>query len=172
MAKIQFTEKQKFNQIWLWIILIIPLLLVVWGFVQQVIIGKPFGNKPTPDWMYLLLLLILGGILALFGFTKLETLIDTEGIHYRFTPFYRTFRKISWDETNRVYVRKYSPILEYGGWGVRYGIKGKALNVSGNKGLQIEFTNGKKLLIGTQQPEELQKVLNQLVPAKLSGQRY
>lgn len=39
---------------------------------------------------------------------------------------------------------------DYGGWGIRYGRKGKAFNVFGSRGLQLEFTNGKRLLIGSQ----------------------
>jgi len=58
---------------------------------------------------------------------------------------------------DKVYLRKYSPIGEYGGWGFRYG----AYNIKGSQGLQLKFKNGKMLLIGTQRPEELQKVLDQ-----------
>jgi hypothetical protein len=59
------------------------------------------------------------------------------------------------------YVRQYSPIAEYGGWGLRLGLfgKGQAYNVSGDKGLQLEFTTGQRLLIGTNKPEELNTVL-------------
>ena len=62
------------------------------------------------------------------------------------------------------YVRQYSPLLEYGGWGMRIGLfgKGKAWNISGDKGLQLEFTNQKKLLIGTNQPEELAATLEKI----------
>ena len=31
--------------------------------------------------------------------------------------------------------------------------------MSGNKGLQLEFNSGKKLLIGTQKPEDVAKVV-------------
>lgn len=40
--------------------------------------------------------------------------------------------------------------------------KGRAFNVSGNIGLQLEFINGEKLLIGTQNPEKLRNVLEDL----------
>ena len=61
-------------------------------------------------------------------------------------------------------VRQYSPLLEYGGLGMRIGLfgKGKAWNISGDKGLQLEFNNQKKLLIGTNQPEELAATLEKI----------
>jgi hypothetical protein len=34
-----------------------------------------------------------------------------------------------------------------------------AYNVSGNRGLQLELTNGKKILLGTQRPEEIAQAL-------------
>jgi hypothetical protein len=55
-------------------------------------------------------------------------------------------------------------LTEYGGWGLRLGIlgKGTAFNVSGDKGLQLEFIDNKKLLIGTKKPEELTETLNKI----------
>jgi TATA-box binding protein (TBP) (component of TFIID and TFIIIB) len=46
---------------------------------------------------------------------------------------------------------------------LRYSVNhGKAYNVSGNQGVQLFFTNGKKLLIGTQKPEEITAILKQI----------
>ena len=37
--------------------------------------------------------------------------------------------------------------------------KGKAFNIKGNMGLQLQFKDGKKLLIGTQKEEEIKQFL-------------
>ena len=58
-------------------------------------------------------------------------------------------------------MRTYSPITEYGGWGIKWGSGGKAYNVSGNRGVQQEFTDGKRLLIGSQKPEQLDSAIAQ-----------
>ena len=52
-------------------------------------------------------------------------------------------------------MRIYRSFREYGGHGIRYGSKGKAYTVSGDRGVQIELLNGKQLLIGSQRAEEL-----------------
>jgi hypothetical protein len=44
--------------------------------------------------------------------------------------------------------------MGYGGWGIKRGIGGLAYNVSGNQGLQLVLTDGRKILIGTQKPEQ------------------
>ena len=61
----------------------------------------------------------------------------------------------------KAYVRTYSPLGEYGGWGLRYSLSGNgmAYNVSGNKGLQLELSNGKKVLFSTNKLEELELFL-------------
>ncbi len=57
----------------------------------------------------------------------------------------------------------YRPILEYGGWGIRYGLRGRAYNVSGNRGLRVELTNGKHILFGSAKPEELKLALDNMM---------
>ncbi len=54
--------------------------------------------------------------------------------------------------------------MEYGGWGIKNGLfgSGKSYNVSGNEGLQIIYTNNKRLLIGTKKTDEIKSVLFQL----------
>jgi hypothetical protein len=53
----------------------------------------------------------------------------------------------------------YSPLRDYGGWGIRRGAKGKAYNVSGNHGVRLELSDGKRILIGSQRPEELSEAV-------------
>ncbi len=159
MSKTLFKETQRFNQKWIIILISIPLIITSWGIVQQIILGKPFGNNPTPDWVLWLSFFVPVLIIVFIFSLTLNTRIDKNGIFYRFSPVHRKDRWIKWSEIKDVYVRKYRPIKEYGGWGFRIGRSGKALNTSGNMGLQIKFKDGKKLLLGTHKPEELERVL-------------
>lgn len=162
MSKPLFKETQRFNQKWIIILISIPLLITLWGIIQQIILGKPFGNNPVPDWVLLLSLLVPILIIAFIFGLKLHTRIDKNGIYYRFAPVHRNDRWIKWSEVKDAYVRKYKPIKEYGGWGFRKGRSGKALNTSGNMGLQIMFKDGKRLLLGTQKPKEIVRLFEKL----------
>lgn len=166
MSKALFTEKQKFRQIWAMIILIGVSVIMVFGFVRQIILGIPFGNNPAPDWMMYLMVFIPVAIFGLFLALTLNTRLDSNGIVFRFFPLHLKERQIKWDAVKKVYVRKYKPIAEYGGWGFRKGRSGLAYNTSGNMGLQIELKDGKKILLGTQKPEELKRTLEKLGKAK------
>lgn len=156
-----FTESQSFRK---WIFVLLPLhVLFLVGIYQQVLMNKPFGDNPMPNAG---LFIAEGGMLLMtlfFYSLKLETIVDDKGISVRFLPIYRSYRIYQWSNISKAYVREYSPILEYGGWGFRSSLKGngKAWNVAGSSGLQIELNEGKMFLIGTQKPEELSAVLMQ-----------
>ena len=95
-------------------------------------------------------------------FFKLTTRIDEKGVYYKFFPFHFSLKLISWNEISKAYIRTYNPISDYGGWGLKGGwskSKGKALNVSGDIGMQLVLKNGKKLLIGTKKENEIKRVL-------------
>jgi hypothetical protein len=71
---------------------------------------------------------------------------------------------IAWNQLESCSVRTYSPLGEYGGWGIKYGLggAGKVYNVRGNQGLQLVFKDGSRLLIGTQKPLELQEIVDKM----------
>lgn len=160
-----FKEEQKFTQLFAVIIHTLNLgilALMTYAVIQQIILGKPFGDKPAPD-VVLILLFILVLAITLFLFSiKLKTRIDETGIHYQFFLYHRSFKTIPWKDVNRVYVRKYSPITEYGGWGLKGSFftgSNRAVNISGNIGIQIEFKDGTRTLVGTQKETEAKQVL-------------
>lgn len=165
MATIQFNETQKFRQWWLWIILIIAALIPVGLFLNSYAGNNQHSNN---GWVALIPgLLIVGAVIYMLLSAKLTVELDDFAINYRFYPFHFSNQKIHWQDVTRAYVRKYSPILEYGGWGLRYTFKnGKAYNVMGDIGLQLELKNGKKILFGTQRKEELEQVMQLLYDNK------
>jgi hypothetical protein len=104
---------------------------------------------------------------GVFALLRLETRLDAAGISYRFFPL--SWQRLAWADVQRAEVRQYSPLAEYGGWGIR-GLSGanRAYNVAGSYGLQLTLRNGHRLLLGTQQPDALRAVLANL-PAGTIG---
>jgi hypothetical protein len=160
--EILFSECQQFKQWWIWLILIALGLFTLYEIYQQISSGDTFGYNPTNDPGFLIGAAITFVIALLLLVMRLDTQIKRNGVYVRFFPIQLYFRHYSWDKILKCYVRKYKPLAEFGGWGLRFGVSGKAYNISGNKGLQLELTNNKKLLIGTQKPEELSEALNKI----------
>ena len=162
--EILFTERQRFKQLWLWLILLGINGLFLFGVFKQVINGQQFGDKPMSNTGLLIATGLTLLLTILFINFRLDTIIKKDGIYVRFFPLHLKFKHYSWDSLTKSFVRQYSAITEYGGWGLRLGLfgKGKAYNVSGDKGLQLEFANNKKLLIGTNKPDQLTETLNKI----------
>jgi hypothetical protein len=161
-----FIEEQKFRKMYLWIILITVNAFQLIVIFQLVFFGEISGEIPgTRGRLIIFLQSTLVFLITLLMWNlRLDTAIREDGIYYRYFPFQRKFKKILWSDISKCYVRRYNPIMEYGGWGLRLGLfgKGQAFNVAGNMGLQLVFNNGKRFLIGTQKPDELDESLKKL----------
>jgi hypothetical protein len=132
------------------------LLWLVWWI-------KP-GNV-LPNIAVLLPAFIVIGLVAVpLATLKLTTRITDQAIYVRLSPppLYRMHpSRIPWTSVRQAYVREYHEFKEYGGFGIRYATPsiGDAITLNAHTGLQLELTNGKKLLISTRRPDELEAVL-------------
>lgn len=152
----EFYEIQRFRQWWLWLIVVSVL-----GFSAYNSIGNAEFFSTTEVIISLAIPIL---IFLLFFIIKLETKIDALGIRVRLFPFHFQFKYFPWKNIEKAYIREYSPLMDYGGWGLRivsFG-RGKAYNISGNMGLQLVFKDGKKLLIGTQKSVEIKKFIAEI----------
>ena len=158
---ILFHEKQHFRQWWIWLLLIVFPAFSIYSGRQQYLHAGSIGQVLLVNGGELL---VLGIIITFILSIRLETIIREDGIDVRLFPFHIKFKHFQWTELKKAYVRQYSPLGEYGGWGLRWGIfgSGTAYNISGNMGLQLVLQNGKKILVGTQKAEECQRILEQL----------
>jgi hypothetical protein len=132
MNKKYFIEKQKFTQLWLWLVLF---FLSVLPILIEYLSSSKFS--------FHLAHLILPCVVALFYFLELRVCINEQGIYYQFFPFHLKSYVINYDEIESYLAVTYSPIIDYGGWGIRYGFKKKAYNVKGNHGVRINLKTGK-----------------------------
>ena len=155
----QFKEVKKLDQWIMWFVRglsILMILFFLWGYYQQVILGKPFGSNPGPDWMFPAILIFQAGFWYLFENMQLKTEIDGSGVRMSFYPFAKKDIPLS-------SIQK-AEIIDYGfvgGWGIRMGSKyGTVYNAQGKMGLWLRLKDGSKFVIGTQQKKEMQKVLD------------
>ncbi|MEZ7497845.1 DUF6141 family protein [Flavobacterium sp. Arc3] len=159
---ILFSERQRFKKIWLWLILIGINGLFIFSLTKQVIFRHQFGDKPISNIGLILVTILTLLFSFLFFSLRLETNIKTDGIYVRFFPFQLGFKYYPWDKINQSFVRQYNPIREFGGWGIRGLGKNRALNVSGDIGIQLVMQDGTRLLIGTNKVEEATLTLKRL----------
>lgn len=171
MGRVLFSEEQRFTQWWLRVILILSLLSVfapfVYGIYLQEVLHKPPGENPmTTEGLIstgISTLILVGIIIVLFVYARLKTRITTEYVMVAFPPFFRKWKKFSTAEIEKIEVRTYRAIREYGGYGVKRKIRyGQSYTVSGKTGLQLYLKDGKKVLIGTQKKQAMKYAMEKL----------
>jgi hypothetical protein len=157
-----FVEKQRFTQPWLWALILALAALVSYGGFRQLVEGVPWGSKPASDAVLVAIWLLAAIALpALFAFGHLRTEVRKDGIRVRFVPFHLRPRTWAWETIRRVEAREYSPLREFGGWGIRVGFRGWAYNVKGNHGIEVTFRAGHRVLIGTQDPDGFMRAVEE-----------
>jgi Family of unknown function (DUF6141) len=158
-STVLFREVQQFRQWWLWLVLAPGPLLIGYRAYHSLILG----THPQPGKLQLFFWLVAGaGLPILLYSLRLVTEVRSDGLYLRFIPFHLSFLGFPANGIRSFEARTYSPIREFGGWGIRYGWNGKAYNVSGNQGVQLELHDGKRILVGTQQPMEFVSAMKKL----------
>ncbi len=164
-------EEQRFTQPWFWILVILGagfmIINFAMGMVQQLIQGRPWGTDPMSNTMLWIMgpFFIIFGILLLLLFFSIRLVVEVRpsGLYLRFYPFHRRFHRIPLEKAVGIESVTYRPVLDYGGWGIRYTAKGKAYNVSGKRGVRIDMEGGTHILIGSQDPEKIVQAVGGMV---------
>jgi hypothetical protein len=154
-----FKEEQRFRQWWIWAIVLVVAALGWWGFVQQIVLGEPFGNNPASDWAVWLLWVFVGlGLPALFAFIRLAIEVTADEVVIRYRPLLK--RRILLADIERVNARTYKAVREYGGWGIKgWSFKSVAYNISGDRGVQLTLRDGRRIMLGSRRPDELAQAI-------------
>ena len=162
---INYTETQTLGPWCLWLIVcFISVALVVFSILRL----RKLSIKERPIAFVLLILLatvmVQGALGTVFLMVfRMETKIDDTHIETRLFPMELTYRQFSWTDVDSFYIRTYSPLQEYGGWGLRsLGSQNEAFNFWGDEGLQLHLKTGKRVLIGTMEPARLEAALQGL----------
>lgn len=153
-----FEEEQSFGSLW-WV-LMLGVLAFVAGIFSWIAHVEPAKARLliVPG---VIVVVVLGGIVWLMIAAKLTVRVDTENIHVHFFPFVK--KDIPLADIAAWEARTYRPIAEYGGWGVRKSWDGTktAYNTPGDRGVQLVFIDGKRLLIGSQRADEFAAAISQ-----------
>jgi len=163
--QVLFREVQRFRQPWLW--LVAAMGLSTYAIAQQLLLDEAIEGGAATDAVMVAIGLLVGAGLPLFLLlANLATEVRRDGIYVRFSPLGFSYQRIPLDQIAEYYVRTYSPLREYGGWGIKGGAAGQAFNVSGNMGLQLELVDGNATLIGSRRAEDLARAVERAKQAQ------
>jgi hypothetical protein len=173
MARLHFEETQAFRQNrWFWILVIVSSLVTLLpladGIYWQLFRGEPWGNEPLSD----------GGLLGLFAFVlftwgiamvvaisvRLDVRIDDQAIYYRFVPIKPKWQSVLKEEISHYSIEKKFRFLQSGGFGYHRNrlTRTWSMRIRGSHHLSLVLKDGRKILLGTQNPEGLERAMKRL----------
>ena len=168
--EVYFEEKQRLSH---WLVGVVAVLVILRRIIRLIMHNKAITFDRIDD-----VLITVAILLLIYLICVLKTIINKDGIFIKYFPFMGKYIFISWEDIDNVYVRKYRPILESGGWGIRVSpFSVKMLRVGGfsktffsktqytahgNRCLQLELKNGKQIIIGTQRPQDIDEIIKKL----------
>ena len=152
---ILFEEEQKFDQKWLWILIIASSLVIL--IIQISVFFNTEIDKSGFGFYFIVFnFALIVGLIWLFTVMRLKTRINSKKISMKFYPF--VHKEVKWKDIKRADVIDYGFV---GGWGIRLWTKYSTVyNVKGSTGLFVQTNGNKRFLIGTQRKEDLKKVLS------------
>jgi hypothetical protein len=140
------------------------LLLVVMVFVVGVTVVAVVFSRPGDALLLAIAPVVVVVIASLVSLSHLDVDVTDTGVSIAFRHLWPT-RRIAFDDIVGLEVRRYNPLLEYGGWGVRLGPKGWGYMTSGNEGVQLRLRKGLPVLIGSVHPHKLEEAIRAGVEA-------
>jgi len=150
-----FREVQHFSQWWVWALVLGLMATGWWAFIEQIVLGRPWGNNPAPGWVVVLMWLVFGiGLPIAMRWVRLIVHVNDETLDIRYVPF--RHRVIPLDTIADATPVRYRPLHDFMGWGIRWMPKrGWVYSVAGDEGVQLVLGKGRKLLLGSRTPTEL-----------------
>jgi hypothetical protein len=136
-----------------------PLSLILYLLAAVCVVLGIYANGGPGLWISLLVGLLLGFLGASFQHLTVEDRGDRLGI--RFGPLHLFRRSVKYQDISRVQVGRTS-LLD--GWGIHYSLRGGWVwNLWGFDCVEVHFRRGGKLMIGTDDPENLSRFLSRKI---------
>jgi hypothetical protein len=152
-----FHEVQKLRQWHIRIVLALPPAALVFLTIRQVVFHHPWGAHPISNGGLIFLTILLVAVYFRLITVRLVTDVGSGEMAIGLRGLWRR-RRIPLSAIRSAKPVEYNP-GDYGGYGIRSGPGGLAYIADGNRGVQVELRDGRKLLIGSQRAEELARAI-------------
>jgi hypothetical protein len=149
------------NPLWVTLLaIVVPLVLLGSGMLVWFSTGGDVFS-----YVYMPLSVIIAGFLVAFIYGGQRTIATRYGIVVRWGLAGIKVLNLKTAEVSSVELHEFAPLKDFGGYGIRGNREMTAYYLQGRVGVKITMVNGKKYLVGSDQPERLLTVL-QLVAGK------
>ena len=174
-----YREQQRFASWGRWVVALAfaaPATVLGYGTYQQFVLGRPWGDRPISNDLLIaldLVVIIVGSITVwIFTAGRLDVTLTRDRLDVNFFPF--RHKRIPLADILSAQPRTFSPLAEYGGWGLRWSVLGNGWGyfLRGNRGVQLVLRDRSKMLVGSQQPDQLSAAIHQAQPSSSANPKF
>jgi len=90
---------------------------------------------------------------------RFTTVVRHDGLFIKYHPLHLKWRNIDLRTAIKVEAIAFSPLRDFGGWGIRFGSGGTAYTMNGNRGVRISYYRNQSIVIGSERPDELESAI-------------
>lgn len=112
------------------------------------------------------LIVAISGLMMLFIYGGLQIMVTKQDITIKFGIIGLTVLRLNTIDIERIELTEFSPIADFGGYGIRYNGKAWGYYMQGNRGVKLTANNGKQYVIGSDKPGELYAVVQAVAGRK------
>jgi hypothetical protein len=165
-TKSSFYETQKLRYLVPYIAVVLLLLMLTAFAIEKFVTGKSMIVIDFKVWHYVVMIMLVPvPLLVLLIRTRLDTVVDEDGVMYRWTPYDKRFHLLHWSAITEIVLLDMKPI------GLLWRLKmkhHKRFFLGGRYCMEVRMRNGNKVLLGTHKPDELQRSLTQNAGTKFN----
>jgi hypothetical protein len=128
-----------------------PSLLLLFGLMQQFVYEVEWAVIAGSVAVVALTLVAMIALL----FSRLLVEVREDGVYYRFVPIHRSWKRIGASEIDRSFARGYNWINDSDEGGLRWSAGDRTYWIKGDRGVQLELADGRRMFLGSQRAEDL-----------------
>ena len=113
---------------------------------------------PALPWLSILLILIGFGFITTYGGFRISVTGDSVAVKMGILGI--NLLKLKTAEITAVELHSFSPLHDFGGYGIRFNSGMQAYFLKGDRGVLLSAVGGKRYLLGSDDPEQLAAVIN------------
>ena len=157
-TKSSFYERQTIRYILPYAIVILVLLVLCGLCFEKLETGRNRLDLGLRVWHYIVIIMMIP-VPALFLLirSRLDTIVDEDGVMYRWTPYDKRFHLLHWSAIKHVV------LLDMKREGLFWRLKKqnhKRFFLGAKYGIEVHLKNGKTVLFSTRKPEEMHRALS------------
>ncbi len=155
-----YREVQSQKPLFVWPLVVLCGILAAWAVYE--------ATQPPPAIFALLGIPVAIGVISFVILLRLIITVDAEALTWRYVPLWS--QRIRLDRIASAEPVEYRPLRDHLGWGIRYTPwAGWAVTLRGSTGVRLRFVSGRRMLIGTPNPQRLADAINAVRTAEPTG---